>query len=1020
MTITLTLTLTLTVAAQAQRQLKVYMKGGLTDKVQVDGDASIGHSRTDLNGRVHDDFVSIVVTDNGGRERQYLISQIDSLVMPNGRRVVFVGNVNGNGNQNDNENQNENEKDSRSPQRRTSFDGEFPGTVGKNVKFYWTENDRIRLDVGNVSRARLTGDGSSAAFVFDDAELDASQYTVYYPDKTVTIATQQTQTGVDNTQHIGRSGDCGIGTARRNGNVNGNENSPTPDTYHFALDHQVAYLCFLPRIDYLPSVRVTQIDVECSEAIAGTYQLAPGGLLNATNTSKKISLTLNSMSPSGDFFIGHTTDEAQQLTASYMVIAPQSGSRSFTVTYHLVDTLSRFTTTHQQSFSLKPVANTVYPVTCHIPESLFRTIHLGYNYYWSSVNLGSELPNEVGDYYTYQATHEAMPNTWEMPTEDAKSELQKCTWTWGTYNGTDGWLVEGTNHGNEDVGKPRIFIPLTGYRDGSNTLDTGKGYYWMDAGLGDDAGAQMAVVVSHDGNTITSLPATLAMNTRPVKAITHEFRIPQSGTNEVDLRTYGAGYDIKVYDHGGSEYNYGNSINGSLKITCAEGYKLNVTGSVNTEGCDPIVVYEVTDNGNIEIGRRSGNNTTINLTTKGNVMLLTFSSDGSVVYSGLDLTVTIQKTTLLYDVTIPDVEGGTLTADLSNANPEDTITLTATPAPGYVLEHIRVATDGKVLTLYEDDPKLFQNPASASRHYVMCDSVRVRDGNWYHDVSHFLMPYSDVVITPYFVKADSTLEVVMAGNDTTFIEQKFMQRLIDNGMTKFRFYDYAGKNGNYMDNNVNGYMLVHAPAGYKLNVAGQTWTEGNCDPLDIRDGYTNDYQLLAKVGGNSYFDTTTNNNVAFFHFHTDGSVVNKAGYAATVTMLPDTRTQYDIPANSVLELTEEHMAYLLAQGVTSMTVYSATGSEGYTHNLNGSLRFRMPEGYQIRVSGVVGTESGCDYLKVYDAEVEKIYLSGSTQSFSYTCESRNMRLYFHSDGSALGDNKMALTVEFIPRTSPGE
>ena len=47
------------------------MKGGLVDKVQVEGDASIGHSRTDLNGTVHDDYVSAVVKDAVANKSEY-------------------------------------------------------------------------------------------------------------------------------------------------------------------------------------------------------------------------------------------------------------------------------------------------------------------------------------------------------------------------------------------------------------------------------------------------------------------------------------------------------------------------------------------------------------------------------------------------------------------------------------------------------------------------------------------------------------------------------------------------------------------------------------------------------------------------------------------------------------------------------------------------------------------------------------------------------------------------------------
>ena len=850
--------------------MKVYIKGGLTDKVQVDADASVGHSRTDLNGRIHDDFVSIVVTDNEGHERQYLISQIDSLVMPNGRRVVFVGDVNGN--ENDNENQNENEKSSRSPQRRTSFEGEFPGTVGKNVKFYWTENDRIRLDVGNVSRARLTGDGSSAAFVFDDAELDALQYTVYYPDKTVTIATQQTQTGVDNTQHIGRSGDCGIGTARRDGNANVNENSPspttdhpTPITYSFTLDHQVAYLCFLPRIDYLPSVRVTQIDVECSAAIAGTYELSAWGLEHETNTSKAITLTLDDVSPSGDFFIGHTTAESQRLTASYMVIAPQSSSRTFTVTYHLVDTLSRFTTTYQQTFELKPLPNTVYPVTCHIPESLFRAVDLGYDYLWSSVNLGSERPNEAGDYHTWEVGQSALSDGWQIPAEDAANELlNKCTWTWGTFNGIDGWFVEGTNHDNVEIGVPRIFLPLNGYKNGGSLQNASNGYYWLDTQV-EGAATQEVLMLTNVAREKALMNASLAMNARPAKAVPREFRIPYRDIDSVDLRTHGPGYSIKVYDHAGPEANYDNDADGCLLITCAEGYKLNVTGNVSTEeydsACDPFEVYDGPTKSAKRIAQVWRPNKTVNVTSSSNVILLRFASDSGKQEAGVDVTVTIQKSYAEYELAIANVEGGTMTASVAKANPEDTVTLTAHPASGYYLDHIRVdCVDGRVLTLYEDDPMLKLSPSFANRHYLMNDTVQVRDGNWYHDVSTFLMPYGDVTITPVFVREQTADYVWMAAHDTTYVRREFIQRLLDSGTDTFRFCDSEGPAPGVLydswRNHVSGsmqsrssYMLIDAPVGYVLQIDGKISSERNYDFLRVYDGTNRNNPLLLEESG---------------------------------------------------------------------------------------------------------------------------------------------------------------------------
>ena len=1024
MALVLTITGALTVSAQQVRQLKVYLKGGIVEKLKVNANTPIRHSCTDLNGDKQEDYVTMVVTDVEGRERPYLISQVDSLVLPSGQRVVFQGNM-------------------QSQPRRTSFSGTFPGTVGSgNVTFYWTDNDHIRLDAGDESRAVVhLNDKTSADFVFEDADLDATSYLVYYPDKSVTIPTVQTQTGANNTEHIGRSGDCGTAVATINGNVNDNVN------YSFTLQHKAAFFCFLPHIDYLPSVKIDKIQVSCNEAIAGTYQLSPAGLYNVTNASKKITLNLNGQQPK-DFFVGHRAATEQDTCAAYMVIAPQSASRNFTVTYFLTDTLSRLTTTYQQTFSLQPVENTVYPVTCRIPDNIFQSIDLGFDHLWSSVNMGSMMPDEPGNYYAWGETapkgeftasnytaavdgelldicgteydpvsQSSLGNSWQMPTANEMDELiDLCHWEWTEYNGTEGWLVTGTNNGNDDVAPQRIFLPMTGYKNGTVTQQPSQGYYWL--GTREDAvsGNASALVLSRESKQKALMQGWQGMNIRPVKTIWREFNIPYNGTQYIDLRSHGPGYNIKVYDHAGPNGNYSNGADGYLVITCAEGYKLNITGGVDTEGgCDPLVVYDVTENGDVEFGRSGGKDASINATSKTNVVKLYFHSDGSNVRSGLNLTVTIQRMSTVYHVNVENVEGGTLSinhstinAQQTSANPEDTITMTATPAPGYVLHHIEVKCNGKVLTLYEDDPRLFQSASSAARHYLMCDTVRVRDGNWWHDTSHFLMPYSDVTVTPVFTNSDEDLWLNMAGNGTTKVERKYLQRLIDNGMSKFRFYDYAGKNANY-GNNVDGYMFVDAPVGYVMQIDASTNLEG-ADHLYIYDGCNNSYQCLMDPHGTG--STTTHNNAFFAHFHTDGSVVY-SGYDCVVTLKPDEVVQFNIPHNTVVHLTEEHMTWLLnTKGLTTMKVYDSGGPDGnYGSGASGSLYFHLPQGYHMHVYGTSSTE-GCDYLNVYDTDGVKVSVSNQNQTVDYTTTSNFLRLQLTSDGSVTYAG-VDLTVDFV-------
>nr|MCR5152900.1 hypothetical protein [Prevotella sp.] len=183
--------------AQSNKRIRIYQHNGAVDTLLMQNGSTITHSRLDLQGQKHDDIVSIIISNVSPvpvpvnvpvynpvpvETRQYLIADIDSIVTPNGKRVVFraVSEV---------------PVPVNVPVKRTSFSGTFPGTAASgNVIFYWTENDHIRLDVGDESRAEtLTSDKRGADFIFDDLDDSVGSYVVYYPDKTVTIPTVQTQ-----------------------------------------------------------------------------------------------------------------------------------------------------------------------------------------------------------------------------------------------------------------------------------------------------------------------------------------------------------------------------------------------------------------------------------------------------------------------------------------------------------------------------------------------------------------------------------------------------------------------------------------------------------------------------------------------------------------------------------------------------------------------------------------------------------------------------------------------------------
>ena len=445
LTIALTLTIagTLTASAQQVRQLKVYLKSGVVDTLRVAYGTSISQSFLDLDYIRQNEYTTMTVSTAEGI-RYYLLADIDSVVMP--KRTVFYG---------------YSDSFANSSGHRTSFSGTFPGTAGTgNVTFYWTENDHIRLDAGDESRAsNLTNDKKSASFEFEDLDTEITSYLVYYPDKSVTIPAIQTQTGANNTEHIGRSGDCGMAVATIYDNGNDNVN------YSFTLQHKASYLCFLPYIDNLTSARLEKIVVTCSEPIAGTYQLSNSGLYSGTHTSKTITLNLVPQKEQ-DFLIGHNYQTEQDSCAAYMVVAPQGSDRTFSIAYHVTDTLSRISKVFYQTVSFRPLENTVHPIRFHISDKEFRMVDMGLSVNWLNANVGGTIPSDYGRSFASdeEANAALLEQTvitqWLMPTDEQRNELlDKCQWTWSEYNGILGYMVEGTTESVDDGNLHRIFLP---------------------------------------------------------------------------------------------------------------------------------------------------------------------------------------------------------------------------------------------------------------------------------------------------------------------------------------------------------------------------------------------------------------------------------------------------------------------------------------------------------------------------------------------------------------------------------
>lgn len=159
-----------------------------------------------------------------------------------------------------------------------------------------------------------------------------------------------------------------------------------------------------------------------------------------------------------------------------------------------------------------------------------QMVDLGLSVKWAGWNVGASRPEEYGGYYAWGELHEKSNydwdtyqyydqennecifignnisgtqydvarvqwgGSWRMPTRAECQELvDKCTWTWTTYNGVNGQKVTGPN-GNS------IFLPAAGYRVDTSVVSQGShGFYWSGTLIEGD-GYYACYLTFYDGN----------------------------------------------------------------------------------------------------------------------------------------------------------------------------------------------------------------------------------------------------------------------------------------------------------------------------------------------------------------------------------------------------------------------------------------------------------------------------------------------------------------------------------------
>ena len=254
-------------------------------------------------------------------------------------------------------------------------------------------------------------------------------------------------------------------------------------------------------------------------------------------------------------------------------------------------------------------------------------------------------------------------------------------------------------------------------------------------------------------------------------------KTPVSGSETITIPSRVASFN--VYDDGGKS-SYTEKADGSLVLTAPEGYRFQVTGTIKTRYYHGAVlyIYDGDESGNVLVEQFSESEipegtATIygddigTVVSAGNVMTIRFKSLDYYTIQGIELVVTLVSD--IHKIKVAKASGGKLSSDKQKALQGETVTLTATPAEGYLFDGVSVEdADGNVVALSKDI-------------------------HWYSGVSEnvvtFSMPTNAVTVTPKFSSIDD-LYVNMPTRGGIDVN-------IPENVTSFKIYDDGGKDGNY-------------------------------------------------------------------------------------------------------------------------------------------------------------------------------------------------------------------------------
>ena len=276
---------------------------------------------------------------------------------------------------------------------------------------------------------------------------------------------------------------------------------------------------------YVRAYAINEVGTSYGSTISFTTEEEPSYSKPAVTTSSATNVTTSSATIGGNVTSdgGTTVTErgvcystsSSNPTTSNSKKSSGSGLGNFTVN---LSNLSAGTKYYVRAYAINEVGTSYGSTISFTTEQSSSTsntenghqyVDLGLSVKWATCNVGTTKPEGYGDYfawgetcsksyyngssYTYYDNPTTLPlsadaarvnwgGKWRMPTMHELEELRsKCTWTWTTQNGVNGYKVTSNSNGNY------IFLPAAGYRDlGSLYGDGDYGHYWSSSAYGAD------------------------------------------------------------------------------------------------------------------------------------------------------------------------------------------------------------------------------------------------------------------------------------------------------------------------------------------------------------------------------------------------------------------------------------------------------------------------------------------------------------------------------------------------------